>query len=176
MGSCLEARTLDGVIVEPIPLLELVPGIFCVFVAPHEHLGLELNASAVAVGSDGALWVVEHVVGVKNRDLPLVDDALLNEEVEEAYELLVSSLVGHEVVEAGNLVQRRDGTAVVGGNGAARMADQKGKVELPEDVERENSRILWLVGAAERWRNLCRLAIGAEEIVGHIFYEDTLAL
>jgi hypothetical protein len=45
------------------------------------------------------------------------------------------------VVEAGGLVQRRDGTAVVGRDGTPGVTDEEGEVELAENGGWQDSRV-----------------------------------
>jgi hypothetical protein len=96
--------------------------------------------------------------------------------------------------------QRRDGAAVVGGDGAARVADQEGEVEFAEQSGRDDRWVgrgvaatgiavggcpvgvggavdrLGLIGAGERGNNVGGLAVRREEVVGDVLDEETLAL
>lgn len=72
------------------------------------------------------------------------DDAFVFQVVEDAALLVVAGLFRHEVVEAGNVVERWDGAAPVAGNAVDRMTDQKGKVKLLEDLFGDDGRVVWL--------------------------------
>lgn len=66
---------------------------------------------------------------------------LLDEEVENAAQLIVPSLGGHEVVKASYLVKWRYRATPIGGDAVAWMADQEGKMKLLQDLRRHYSRI-----------------------------------
>ena len=149
--SGLEVFGVDGVLVEAVPLLESVLGLLVLGLGvPAQHAHVELDADGSAVVPEHALGVVEEVVGVQDADLDAVgrgdgavvglaadlgaDDAGVFAVVEEAAELIVASLFGHELVEAGLLDERRDTTPVIAGNGVARVADKESEVELLEQL------------------------------------------
>ena len=74
------------------------------------------------------------------------DLADVTQVVEDAPQLVVAGFRGLEVVEAGDFVQGRDGAAVVGRDAGARVADQEGEVELPEDGGGDDGRVVGLGG------------------------------
>lgn len=70
VSSGLEARGVDGVLVEASPLLKLVLGELVVLGrVPLEHGRLKVDADAGAEFAHDALWVVQQVVGVDDADL-----------------------------------------------------------------------------------------------------------
>jgi len=170
VSSGLESRRVDGVLVEASPLLELVLGeLVVLWCIPLEHGGLEVDADAGAEFAHDALWVVQKVVGVDDADLVAgggvavgvaiavgvavavsvrllsgdggPDDAFVLQVVEDATLLVIAGLFGHEVVETGDLVERRNGAAPVAGNAVDRVTDQKGKVKLLEDLFGDHGRV-----------------------------------
>lgn len=185
MRPSLQAHRVDGIIMEAIPLGEMLRRMLLVRLAPLQHGWPEVDIRPGAVLPDGALGVVQHVVGVEHRQVVPVDDALGDEEVEQADELLVAGLAGREVVEARDLAQGRDRAAPVGRDGAARVADEEGEVELAEDAQGQCGRVVGVPvggavdavgGAAEAVRESRLLAVGGEEVVGHVLDEDALTL
>lgn len=66
--------------------------------------------------------------------------------VKDAAQLVVAGFRGHEVVEAGDAVERRDGAAVVRRDAGARVTDQEGEVELVEDGGRNDGGVVGLGG------------------------------
>ncbi len=92
-------------------------------------------------------------VGRASRDLrsDLTDVAQV---VEDAPQLVVAGFRGHEVVEAGDAVERRDGAAVVGRDAGARVTDQEGEVELVEDGGRDDGGVVGLGGRGVGVRRL----------------------
>lgn len=160
-GSGLEVLGVDGVLVEAVPLLERVLGLLVLLLGvPVQHAHVELDADGGAVVPEHALWVVEEVVGVKDANLDAVgrcdgaivglaadlgaDDTGVFAVVEEAAELIVAGLLGHELVEAGLLDKRRHATPVIAGNGVARVADKEGEVELLEQLLGHDRRVVGL--------------------------------
>lgn len=176
MGAGLERGAADGVIVEAIPFLKGVGGMLAVGVVPVKHLLLEVDAYALAVLANRLFRVVEHVISVDHDEVLLVGDSLLDEVVKETYELLVSSLIRHELVEASHLIQRRHRAAIVRRDSPSGMADQERPLELLQHFEWQNTGVTRFLASTERWRNRRRLSIRRHEIVGHVFNEDALAL
>ena len=159
--SRLEVLGVDGVLVEAVPLLERVLGLLVLLLGiPVQHAHVELDADRGAIVSEHALWVVEEVISVKDADLDAVgrsdgavvglaadlgaDDAGVFAVVEEAAELVVAGLFGHELVEAGLLDERRHAAPVIAGNGVARVADKEGEVELLEQLLGHDRRVVGL--------------------------------
>lgn len=149
----LQTGAVNGIVVEAVPLLKRLGSVLLVLViAPLEHLGGVVDADLLAVHLEDGLGVLQQVVGVDDGDggapgpvavdaiavrglvesfvdgglvagLARADDVLGQEVVEQAAQLVVAGLGGHEVVEARDGVQGRDGAAVVGRDGAAGVAD-----------------------------------------------------
>ena len=157
----LQVLGVDGVLVEAVPLLESVLGLLVLLLGvPVQHAHVELDADGSAVVPEHALWVVKEVVGVQNADLDAVgrgdgavvwlaadlgaDDAGVFAVVEEAAELIVASLLGHELVEAGLLDKRWHAAPVIAGNGVAGVADKEGEVELLEQLLGHDRRVVGL--------------------------------
>lgn len=166
-----EARAVNGVVVEAIPLLKGLGGVLLVvLVAPLQHGGAVVDADLLAVGLEDGLGVVEQVVGVDDGDgaalrthAPLAarvverlvqgrlvaglggaDDALVEQVVEQPAQLVVPGLGGHELVEARQLAQRRDRAPVVGRDGPPRVPDQEGPVEATQHLGRHHRRVVLL--------------------------------
>ena len=135
---------------EAIPLGKVRLGVPLVVLVPLEHFRAEVDVGTAAVLADSVLGVVEHVVGVNDSELLAVDEAAVDEEVKEADKLGVTGLAAHEVVEARDVAQGRDGAPPVGGDGAARVADKKGEVEVSEDGEGQVGRVAGLNASAQR--------------------------
>lgn len=74
------------------------------------------------------------------------DLADLPQVIERAAQFVVAGFRGHEVVEARDAVERRDGAAVVRRDAGARVADQEGEVEPLEDGGRDDGRVVRLGG------------------------------
>lgn len=175
----LEAHGLDSIVMEAIPLGKMLSSMLTVLFIPLQHTLLEVDVGSIAVTSDRLLWVVQHIIRIHDRQVLPVDEPLLDQKVKQPHELLVPSLVGHEVVEARDLLQRRDRTPVVRGDGAARMADEEGEVKFAKDVERDGGWIHGVVLAAataEGVGNAGSVTVGGEEVVGHVLDEDALTL
>ena len=168
----LESGRVDGVLMESPPFLKLVLGELVVFgCVPLEHGWLELDTDAGAEFAHDALWIVEEVVGVDDADLVACvsigvpvsvgrlsgdggpDDAFVLQVVENAALFVVTGLFWHEVVEAGDVVERWDGAAPVAGNAVDGVADQKGKVELLKDLLWDDGRV---VGLGDGWVGVWR--------------------
>lgn len=160
-GSGLEVLGVDGVLVEAVPLLESVLGLLVLLLrVPVQHAHVELDADGGAVVPEHALGVVEEVVSVQDADLNAVgrgdsavvglaadlgaDDTGVFAVVEEAAELIVACLFGHELVEAGLLDEWWHATPVIAGNGVARVADKESEVELLEQLFGHDRRVVGL--------------------------------
>jgi len=76
------------------------------------------------------------------------------------------------MVEVRYLVEGRHGAAVVGGNAAAGVADEKGELEAAEGVEGDDGGVLGFFRSGEGWGDLGGFAVRREEIVGYVFDED----
>lgn len=197
VGSRLQVLGVDGVVVEAVPLLEGVLGVLVLLLrVPVQHAHVELHADGRAVLSEDALGVVEEIVGVDDADLDAAglrhgavvlaaadlraNDAGVLAVVEDAAELVVASLLRHELVEARLLDKRGHAAAVIAGNRVARVADKEGEVELLEQLSGHDSRIARLTseGRAARLRHhdagvgisrylaFTILAIGADATLG----------
>lgn len=110
MSPGAQLIALDGIVVPSRPLLKSLDAVFLVIVVPDKHFGCEVNAGPLAVVLDGRLRVIKHIVGVDNDDLVTVDDTLLKEVVEKTAKLQISSFIGHEVCESGDLILGRHAT------------------------------------------------------------------
>jgi hypothetical protein len=157
-GSRLQVFGVDGILVETVPLLESVlGGLVLLLGVPVQHFHVELDADGGAVVPEHALGVVEKIIGVQNADLDAVgggdgaavlltadlrtDDAAVLAVIEEATELIVARLLGHELDEAGLLDERRHAAAVIAGNRVARVADKESEVELLEQLLGHDRRV-----------------------------------
>lgn len=163
---------------EAIPLCKALSGIGAIVLGPDEHLRLKVDPSAFAEHTNRLFRAIEQVIRINNSKIPLVDNIIVNDKVEEAHKLFIASFVGQEHVEAIRLAQRRDAATPVRGNRATRMADEKCEMKLAQSVDGDYSRVaLFLVLLATEGRsNLGGLSIGREEIVCHVLDKDTLAL
>ena len=159
--SRLEILGVNGILVETVPFLERVLGLLVLLLGvPVQHAHVELDADGSAVVPEHAFWVVEEVIGVQDADLDAVgrghgavvglaadlgaDDTGVFAVVEEAAKLIVAGLLGHELVEAGLLDERRNAAPVIAGNGVARVADKEGEVELLEQLLGHDRRVVGL--------------------------------
>lgn len=174
--ACPQVAARQSIVVEADPLGKLVLGKGGVLVAPVQHAVVEVEANPLAIRAQDALGVVEEVIGVDDGQVGAVDESLLQEEVEEAAHLIVACLSRIEVVETRHLVQRRHSTAEVGGDGAARMTDEEGELELAEDINGDDGRVVRLseLLAAQRGCDGSGGTRGGEEVVNDILNEDTL--
>lgn len=143
---------------------------------PLQHGRAEFNTRALAVGFDDALRVIEDIIGIYDGDIALGHYALFVKVVEQLDELDVASLTGIVVLPAGDVLAGRHGAAPVGGDGAARVADEECPVELAQDVKREDCWVAGLGDAAEGLGDGGWAGVGGEDVLGHIFDEDAFAL
>lgn len=166
-----EARAVNGIVVEAIPLFKGVGGVLLVvLVTPLQHGRSVVDADLLAVDLEDGLGVVEQVVGVDDGNgaalrthaplaarvierlvqgrlvagLGRADDALVEQVVEQPAHLVVPGLGGHELVEARQLAQGRDRAPVVGRDGPPRVPDQEGPVEAAQHVGRHHRRVVLL--------------------------------
>lgn len=167
MGSIsgFERSAVNGILVETSPFLKSVFGsLVVVFGVPVQHGGGVVDADFLAVGGDDSLWVVQEVVCVDNGDadfsilqISMVasksrpDLLILDKKIEDTAKFIVASLSGHEVVEAGDLIQWWNGAAEVGWDTVSWMTDEESEVELPQDlswddsgISRFGSRVVWV--------------------------------
>ena len=152
---------MNRIVVEAEPLLEGILHVLLVIrVVPDEHVGAVVDASLLAEGLDNFIWVIKQVVGIEHRDLDTAlfvsvggtiggavgllgvlasqlgtNKTLRFQVVEQLHKLDVAGLAGQEVLEAGGLIQRRDGAAVVRRDATARVADQERPVVLLQDLQ-----------------------------------------
>ena len=70
--------------------------------------------------------------------------AFTTQVVKQAAQLVISSFVGTEVVEASQLVKWRDRAAVVAGDTVLGVANEKGEMVGSEEVTRDDGRIVRL--------------------------------
>lgn len=85
---------------EAIPLGKALGGVGAILLGPNEHFRLKVDASALAELADRLFGAVEQVVGIHDRQMPLVDNIVVNQKVEEAHQLLVASFIGHKLLKA----------------------------------------------------------------------------
>lgn len=147
-----------------------------VAVTPLQHVGRKVEADPFAVRPDRRFRVIQQVVGVEDDQVLPVDHALGNEVVKEPAELVIARLVGHEVGEVGNLVERRYRAAVIARNTPARMADEEGELEPAEHLKGDDGGIVGLLSGAERGANRGGLLVRREEVVGDILDKDSLVI
>lgn len=224
---------INRVLVEPLPLLKRLLGDLVVFViVPFQHLRLVLNARGLAEGLDNARGIVKEVISIDDADLcggvcaigivgPVravrvaigklssefrTNLSVVAEVVEQTAELIIASFVRAEVVEPRHLIERWDGAAVVARDAVPRVANEKGEVEVGQEVPRDHSRVarLSLVRVRVRWpipvgprgdrgqsssvgsdatlvvdergSDLGWLVVGRDPVLGHVLDEDALAL
>lgn len=79
MGSFLETRRLQRIIVPSIPLLKQHLGVLVIGIIPLQHGRAKLDTRALAVGLDDTLRVIEDIVSIYDSDVALGHDALLIE-------------------------------------------------------------------------------------------------
>lgn len=146
--SRLERSTVDSIIMKALPFLKRIPSsLMRLFSVPDQHFGIILDSDFLAISFDDGFGVIQEIVGVDDGDanftifqLAMLSSngwtnlLLLAEEVENAAKFVVSGLLGHEVVEPGDLVEGWDGAAVVGGNAVTWVSDQECEVELLQDL------------------------------------------
>lgn len=117
-----------------------------------EHLvcvdDADLRAGLVARAETGdnrlRLLVVGELVGVLfARGDMRADQALAAQVVKDAAHLVVPGFEGVVGVEAGDVVQRRDGAPVVGGDTEVRVADEEGEVEARQELLGHHGGIAW---------------------------------
>lgn len=218
MGSGLEILGIERVFVETLPFLKRIVGSFLVFViVPVQHPWREFETNALAVLFDDAFGIVKEIICVNetNVDLSIVAIAsiLLSGEfmahqprvlgkVEEATEFVVAGFIGIEIVEAGNVVQRRDRATVVGWNARMWVTDEEGEMKLFQKLARDDGGIAILcsrckgkgclalvmdsIGAIrsanptflsmQRWRNFRWLRIWWNQVANHVLDEKSSPL
>lgn len=147
-----QVRATNSIFVEALPLFKRMDRPLMVLLrVPDQHIGVKIQADGLAVGPDDPGGIVKQIVGVYDADLDAATFLAIGglavvlasdlgadlaggaEPVEHTSELVVAGLVGQEIVEARYFVKGRDHAAVVGRHAFARMADEEGEVELPED-------------------------------------------
>ena len=164
MSAGLQSSGVDGIVVPTPPLLELVPCEFVVFGGvPGQHRLVESDADTGAELAHDSFRVVQKVVGIDDADLVLAavgaaicgsigvtvgdlgsDDGFVLEPVEYAALLVVSSLLRQEIVPSSDIGKRLGRASNVAGNAVLRMTDQESKVELLEDLSRDDGRVTGL--------------------------------
>lgn len=161
---------------EPLPFgKRFVRTLLMLLRIPTQHRRIILQAHGATVGGHDPRWIVEQIIRIHDANInlailsatisaaiggtigfgPMVAaacDAGPNlpygtQEVEEAAQLRIAGLGGHVVVESRDAIKRWDGAAEVRRDTGARVADQKGKVELAEHFLWNDGRV---VGFDER--------------------------
>lgn len=152
---------------EALPLLKLVLGELMVLLGvPLQHPIVPCNAHALAECTHDPLRISEHLIRVDEADLHLVAAVTIGgrvtvrvtigllasnlrphntggaEVVEDAPQLVVAGFFGHEVAEARDVVEGRDGAAPVARDAVLRVADEEGEVELAQNLIRDHGRVL----------------------------------
>lgn len=161
---------------EAVKLGELFCGNLAILLGPFKHGGREVDVGALAKYANHLLRVVQEVVGVKDGKMVLVSNAALEQKVKEANELVVAGLAGEKVREAVAIAQRRQAAAPVRGDGAARVADEKGKVEFPEHVTGQHGRVFGLQVGAHRGGDAGVFVLGLHNVVCHVLDEEAFSL
>lgn len=180
---------------ESFPLLKSVLGDSVIlFGLPEKQVWGVLDANTLAESLDNVGRVIEQVVSVNDTDVNgavlcsmtigsiCVHSTLsaylgpnltnLAQIVKDSALFVIAGLGGHEVVEAGDLVQRWDGAAEVAGNAVLGMPDQECKVELLQDILGDDGRVAGLcLGVVWVWsailaRAIRSIAIGSTSIGG----------
>ena len=165
MLSGMQTGRIDGILMEALPLLEGIFGEFVVFRGiPFKHGRLELDANTRAELAHDAFGIVEQIISVDHADLDSTlfigvtigcsvrlltgnlgtDSSSAAEVIKDSSLLIVASFSRHEVVEAGDIVERRNSASPVTRNAVTRMADKESKVELLEDLLWDDSWVTWL--------------------------------
>lgn len=152
---------------ESSPLLKSVFGDSVIlFGLPKKQVWGILDTNTLAESLNNISGVIEQVVSVNDTDVSsavlcsmtigfiCVHSTLsadlgsnltnLAQIVKDTALFVIASLGGHEVVEAGDLVQRWDGAAEVAGYAVLGMSDQECKVELLQDILGDNGRVAGL--------------------------------
>ena len=223
-----QRRRVDGILVETSPLLECgLCNLVVFFRVPGEEVGRVLDTDTLAKRLDNGGRIVEQIVSVDDANLGLAvlrgvvsvggsiclllsgnlwaNLANFTEVVEDTALLVVASLGGHEVVEAGDLVERRHSAAEVAGDAVLWVTDEESKVELLQDIFRNDRGVTRLglggVGVrsitlaraigrrgrlpirantalrgVQRRSDRCWLSLRRDQIVGDILDKDALAL
>lgn len=185
MSSGLQGGRVDGVLVEASPLLECGLGLLVILLGvPGQQFRRVFHTNALAKALDDGTRVVKQVVSVNNAN---VDCSLISlvlpigvagtvgrlsgdlgtnltnvaQVIEYSALLVVTCLLGHEVVETSDIVKRGHCASEVTWNAVLRVSDQEGKVKLLQDISGDDSRVSWLCfGVIWVWStSLCR-AIG----------------
>lgn len=172
---------------EPSPLLKRILGLLVILLGvPVQQVGRVLDTDAFAEGLDDVAGVVEQVVCVNDTDIDgtvlggvvsvgsidaicLVLAGNLGADLTDAAEiiedpalLVVPCLFRHEVVEASNVIQRRDRAAEVAGNAVLGVSDQEGKVKLLQNICRNDGGVARLgLGIVWVWSTFLAVSVGA---------------
>lgn len=162
MSTRLQIRGVDGIIVEAVPLLELLLGKRMRFGGvPFQHGVVEVKANRSTVLLEHARGVVQHVIGIKDTDLDTTglrldtlcvlltadlgtNQARVLEVVEKTAKFVVSGFLGHERLELGPLDEGGDAASVIAWNGVLGVANEEGEVELLQDFLGHNGGVAWL--------------------------------
>lgn len=149
VGPRLQRRATNGIVVESIPLLKHLDRVLRVLLAPLQHLGRVIDPDPLAIHPYRRLRIIQHIIRIQHNQLIPVDHPLGNEVVEQAAQLRVPRLTGHEEREARDLIEGWDGTTVVARDTTARMPDEEGVLEAAEGLERDDGRVGGLGTRAE---------------------------
>lgn len=85
MTPGLQAEGVNSIIVETIPLGEMLHSMLSVVLAPLKHTILEVDASAITVLPQGSLGIVQHVIRIQNRQPLLVHYPLTDQEIKQLH-------------------------------------------------------------------------------------------
>ena len=176
MGSISgsERSAVDGIVVEARPLLKCSLGKFVrLFGIPNQHFRSVVDTNFFAIGLNDTSWVVKQIIRVNDGDADFSirqftmfasksgpDLLLLDKEVEDSAKLIISSLVGSEVVEAGDPIKGRYGAAPVRWDAVTRVTDQEREVELLQGLCGNHRGIARLPNGIERIRGLVMMSVG----------------
>ena len=140
----LERGAVDSIIMKATPFLKRSLGLLVRFLGiPNQHVWTIVDSNFLAISLNNPRWIIQEVVCVNhgNADFAVGQFAvlagergpnllLLDQKIKDSAELVITSLIGPEVVESGDLVERWDGAAPVRWDAIARVTDQEREVEL----------------------------------------------
>ena len=161
MSSRNQGLGLNRVIVESAPLLEAVTGkIIILLRVPGQQRRIIRDTHAGAESLDGRRRSIQHIIRIDQADLmngllgaamldldirscrhARSDKPLANEVVKVSSELAVPGLGGVVVVESRDVIQRRNGAAIIRGHAVVRITDEERKVEAFLNLARYHRRV-----------------------------------
>jgi hypothetical protein len=168
-----ERGTVNSIIMKARPFLKRSLSLLVRFLGiPNQHVWTIVDSNFLAISLNNTRWIVEEIICVNhgNADFALGQFALLagergpnllllDKEIEDAAELVITSLVGPEVVESSDLVEGWDGAAPVRWDAMTRVTNQEREVELLQDFCRNDGWIARLSNGIVRRRGLVMMPV-----------------